>query len=266
MEYITGIRREKLATYISNSTKALEFGPYIRPTVLPADNIGYTVVDCMDQRSLQVYAEANGEDSNAIPPVDVIIDPLSISVPESLLGNFDLMIANHVFEHLIDPFRWLDSWGDALVDDGILILCIPDKKFSFDKFRADTPLAHFVSDFLNGGAQSLPEHLIDCAINYDSKPIDDEFELKKRLNKSFILDSLDAYQPGLHVHVFQHKPFIEKVLKPFLELGYLDFELMEHGELKSIGEFYVVLKKSNLKSHVVDTNWIFHPSLDSFVE
>jgi hypothetical protein len=266
MDYITGIRREKLKGYISKSKKALEFGPYVRPTILPDDEAEYTVVDCIDQLSLQIYAEANGEDSSAIPPVDVKIDPLSISVPDSLVGKFDLIIANHVFEHLIDPFRWLASWGDALVDEGILILCIPDKKYSFDKFRTDTSLAHFIADFLKGGSQSLPEHLIDCAINYDSKPINAGAELNERLKKDFILNSLQAYQPGLHIHVFQYKPFIERVLKPFLHLGFLEFELVEHGELKNIGEFYLILKKSNPKSGKVDTNWMFNASIDSFRE
>jgi hypothetical protein len=265
MDYITGIRREKLMRHISESRNVMEFGPYIRPTILPEDKISYTVADCVDQVSLKKYAEANGENSEAILPIDVIIDPLSIEVPESLFGQFDLLIANHVFEHLIDPFRWLDSWGKSLVDDGKIILCIPDKKFSFDKFRADTTLAHFISDFLAGGSQSIAEHLIDCAINYDSKPTDTEVELEKRLTQEFINNSLNEYQPGLHVHVFQYERFVEEVLKPFLKLKYINFELLEHGSLESIGEFYVVLKKSAVKVTEVDSKRIFHPAADSFI-
>jgi hypothetical protein len=264
MDFITGIRREKLMKYILQSNNALEFGPYVRPTILPDDQVDYTTVDCFDHLSLQAYAQANGEDSESIPPVDVLIDPLSLDIPETLFGKFDLMVANHVFEHLIDPFRWLDSWGSALVDQGIFLLCIPDKKYSFDNFRSDTSLAHFISDFLNGGSESLPEHLIDLAINYDSKSRDNGDELISRLNKDFIMRSLEIYQPGVHVHVFQHEPFVEKVLKPFLRIGFVDYELIEHGALENIGEFYIVLRKSRHQSKEVDANWIFRAAEDSF--
>jgi SAM-dependent methyltransferase len=250
--------------HILTSTSVLEFGPYVRPTILPGDKVDYTVADCVDEVSLRSYAEANGDDSDAILPIDVMVDPLSVNVPESLIGRFDLLIANHVFEHLIDPFRWLDSWSKALVDGGKIVLCIPDKKYSFDKFRADTTFAHFVTDFLEGGSRSLSEHLIDCAINYDSKSKDAKAELKKRLTQEFISNSLNEYQPGLHVHVFQYERFIPEVLKPFLQLQYLDFELYEHGALETIGEFYVVLKKSKAKELEFDSKWIFSPAADTF--
>lgn len=266
MDYITGIRRNKLDKYIKNSTSILEFGPYVRPTILPEDNKKYYVVDCMDEIKLREYAINIGDNAEAIVPTNLVIDPISLNVPMELVSKFDLLIANHVFEHLVDPFRWLQSWGETLKSGGLFILCIPDKKYSFDKFRTDTTLAHFISDYLKGGNLSLDEHLIDCALNYDSKSPNNQIELESRLNKDFISKSLDAYQPGLHVHVFQYEKFIEEVLKPFLKLSYLDFNIVEYGNLKNIGEFYVVLKKSVTSSIKVESRKIFRPASDSVFE
>lgn len=263
-DFITMVRREALGGYISESSKVLEFGPYIRPTILNQDQKEYFVIDCFTENELKKYAESNSEDGANIPKTDMVIDPLSVKAPESLFGKFDLVIANHVFEHLIDPFRWLTEWEKVLAPNGKMILCIPDKKYSFDKFRSDTAFSHLLSDFLLGGERSISEHLIDCSLLYASNDMNFEDELKKRLNREFIENSLSNYQPGLHVHVFQFEVFAESILRPFTALGYTDMELTDSGLLNSIGEFFVILSKVPHHSKSVNASNIFLKSRDSY--
>ena len=264
LDFITNVRRDALVAYISGSTAVLEFGPYIRPTILDQDKKEYFVIDCFTEDELRKYAENNSEDGANIPKVDMVIDPLTVEVPESLLGKFDLVIANHVFEHLIDPFRWLTEWEKVLTQNGKMILCIPDKKYSFDKFRSDTTLSHLLSDFLLGGERSLPEHLIDCGLLYASTDMNFENEFERRLNRVFIENSLNNYQPGLHVHVFQFEVFVESILRPFTVLNYTNLDLLDSGLLSSIGEFFVVLSKSPTSSKAMQAQRLFHESQDSY--
>jgi len=262
-DFITTMRRESISKHLEESRMVLEFGPYIRPTILASDKKDYFVIDCFSQDELKQYAQSNDEDNGNIPVTNFLIDPLSNTIRPDLIGKFDLIIANHVFEHLIDPFRWLHEWEKSLIPGGKMILCIPDKKQSFDKFRSDTSFSHLLSDFFLGGQTSLPEHLIDCALLYSSNSMDTEVELKRRLSKEFLEKALDSYQPGLHVHVFQYEYFIDTILKPFLLLGHTDLDLVDSGLLESIGEFYVVLSKSKPSWDSVSSERFFHRSADS---
>lgn len=262
-DFITKVRREALGAYILESTKVLEFGPYIRPTILNQDKKKYFVIDCFTEDELNKYAESHSEDGANIPKTDLVIDPLTVKAPENLFGKFDLVIANHVFEHLIDPFRWLSEWEKVLAPNGKLILCIPDKKYSFDKFRSDTTFSHLLSDFLLGGERSISEHLIDCALLYASSDMNFEDEVKRRLNREFVENSLNSYQPGLHVHVFQFEVFVESILRPFTDLNYTNLELLDSGLLSSIGEFFVVLSKAPNTLKSTKAQHIFHKSRDS---
>ena len=60
--------------------------------------------------------------------------------------TFDFVIANHVLEHLTDPIRALAEWHRILKPGGLLMLALPDKRFTFDAKRKRTTLAHLLED------------------------------------------------------------------------------------------------------------------------
>lgn len=80
-------------------------------------------------------------------------------------GAFDFIVANHVLEHVTDPIRALKEWHRILRDGGLLMMAVPDKRFTFDHRRRRTPLTHLVSDHCSArSAHELNKcHLIEWA-------------------------------------------------------------------------------------------------------
>lgn len=75
---------------------------------------------------------------------DLVSD--SESFPTIADESYDFVVANHVLEHLTDPIRALIEWRRILKPDGLLMLALPDKRFTFDATRPRTPLPHLLSD------------------------------------------------------------------------------------------------------------------------
>lgn len=68
------------------------------------------------------------------------------SFPTIADGSLDFVIANHVLEHVNDPIGTIAEWHRILKAGGILLMAIPDKRFTFDSGRERTTLAHMISD------------------------------------------------------------------------------------------------------------------------
>jgi hypothetical protein len=73
----------------------------------------------------------------------------------------DFVIGAHLFEHLEDPFSWLDQVFEVLKSNGKLLLAIPNKERTFDIDRKVTTYEHLLKDAIQGGHISREEHLIE---------------------------------------------------------------------------------------------------------
>src|SRR5579862_4516416 len=74
---------------------------------------------------------------------DLLADAVELPVPAASL---DFLIASHVLEHLPFPLKALRAWYDALAPDGVLLLKVPDKRYTFDARRERTSLAHLIHE------------------------------------------------------------------------------------------------------------------------
>lgn len=61
-------------------------------------------------------------------------------------GSLDFLIASHVLEHMPFPLTTLRHWYRTLSPGGILLLKIPDKRYTFDTRRQRTPLQHLIAE------------------------------------------------------------------------------------------------------------------------
>lgn len=92
-------------------------------------------------------------------------------------GSLDFIIASHVLEHLPFPLAALRAWYEALAPGGVLLLKVPDKRFTFDVRRARTPLAHLVEEYEHPERFDRRSHYVDWVENVQGeKPDDPKFE------------------------------------------------------------------------------------------
>jgi hypothetical protein len=56
-------------------------------------------------------------------------------------GSYDCVIASHCLEHVANPFKALIEWKRVLRSDGVLLLLLPHRDFTFDWRRPVTTLA-----------------------------------------------------------------------------------------------------------------------------
>lgn len=82
-------------------------------------------------------------------------------------ASVDFVVVNHVLEHVENPLRALVAISRVLRAGGIAFITLPDKRFTFDKRRAVTPLWHVVRDFEDGPEWSRRDHYVDWLMHVE---------------------------------------------------------------------------------------------------
>lgn len=92
-------------------------------------------------------------------------------------GSLDFIIASHVLEHLRFPLRALQSWYETLSPGGVLLLKVPDKRFTFDRRRTRTSLHHLIEESGNPAGFDVGAHYADWVQHVnDRRPGQPDFE------------------------------------------------------------------------------------------
>jgi hypothetical protein len=245
---------------INSSHKGIEIGAFSRPTVLPEEAQMY-YSDYYSTEELKEQASSLKIPLESIPEVHYVTKTQELDC-QLVEEEFDFIIANHVLEHVIDPFRWMKNLEFALKTNGRFLITLPDKRLSFDKYRPDTSLSHFIEDFRHGGERSIEEHALEAGIYYDCNYVGKENDAVERLSKQFIKSCINSYHPGMHVHVFQAENFLNSVLIPFLSIGWLNLKLEKFEFNITHGEFSFSLIKSEPFSNLPPFDF-FKPASDS---
>lgn len=113
-------------------------------------------------------------------------------------GAYDFVLSSHVLEHVANPIQALFEWRRLLAEGGVLVLLLPNRKYTFDHRRPITKMEHLIADF-EAGVQDddlthLPEILALHDLKRDPEAGDDEaFRLRSMHN---------AENRCLHHHVF----------------------------------------------------------------
>jgi SAM-dependent methyltransferase len=142
----------------------------------------------------------------------------------------DFVIANHFLEHCQDPIRTLESFFRVLKPGGILYMAVPDKRFTFDRDRPVTPLAHLLRDHAEGPAWSRRAHYEEYVVHVHRPATADEAR--------GIVEDMMARGYSIHFHVWTQKELLELILSLKERLG-LDIEVAH----KNGDEFVLVLRK-----------------------
>jgi O-antigen biosynthesis protein len=221
-------RRELAAEFFRGS--GIEIGALHLPMAMPAD-VRVRYVDRMTVPELRKhYPELDGHD---LAPVDVVDDGETLSTiePESV----DFIVANHFLEHCEDPIRTITTHLDKLRPGGVLFYAVPDKRYTFDCRRPQTPLGHLIADHQDGGQGSRHEHYLEwvrLVYPEGNQPPD---EPTARL----LADDLNARGYSIHFHVWTQADLLELTLHCHQQLASFEIEAVRRAGIENI----VVLRK-----------------------
>lgn len=122
-------------------------------------------------------------------------------------GSYDFVLSSHMLEHTANPILALQEWKRLLVNDGTLVLLLPDKHHTFDHRRPVTTLAHMIADFQAAMTEDDLTHLPEILALHDLERDPDAGDME-----AFRARSLrNAENRCLHHHVFDARLAAELV-------------------------------------------------------
>ena len=140
--------------------RVLEIGAYDRPTFVP--NTEYSRY--LDYRTYEDLVELGrhevGRDITQIPPVDYVAKSNILS--KELDRTFDLVVGNHVVEHVPNLLEWLIEVRKILNGNGFLFLSVPDRRYTFDYLRAETNIVAVLRRFADAVTKPTLWDLLDA--------------------------------------------------------------------------------------------------------
>jgi hypothetical protein len=143
------IRREQVLKFADFSTgRGLEIGPLNQP-LITKDMSEVRYVDIFSQDQLRThYAQDPNVNVEDIPDIDFVLSgpngmrPLSEAVRPG--APFTWVIASHVVEHVPDVISWLAQIAEIIEDEAMLLLVVPDRRFTFDILRPSTTVGQML--------------------------------------------------------------------------------------------------------------------------
>lgn len=117
--------------------KVLEIGAFDNATFHPSlgDDVRYLDFFSTDELR-EMHKNNPRRRHDALVDIDYVVK--SHHFAPVIDQKFDLIVANHVIEHIPDTIYWLRQLAALLVDTGRIFLSVPDRRYTFDYFRKET--------------------------------------------------------------------------------------------------------------------------------
>jgi soluble lytic murein transglycosylase len=138
----------------------LEIGPRDSPLIRKADG-PVIYADYADTATVRANLHGSGVDPAGVLDVDVVTGGGSLAAV--MPHRVDYVVASHVAEHVPDLLGWLIDIHAVLADGGTLGLAIPDRRFTFDRFRRESTIAEAVEAYLLGLTRPSLRQVFDSA-------------------------------------------------------------------------------------------------------
>lgn len=231
--------RQRLTRYLCGS--GIEMGPGHQPMVVPFPGIGVKYVDRWEPtENLDLFPELGDAD---FPRPDFIanldVDRLKAIDDQSQ----DFVIASHILEHMADPLGQIEDIHRILRPGGILLLLLPDRRFTFDSTRPPTPLAHLVADHAAGEQEVSDEHIEEFLRHTGSWEAqwDDDPDADSR-REVFAVHR----KRSIHVHCWTEDEFVAVIEHTIVQMA-MTWELLDAlfvADVPNSFEFGLVLQRS----------------------
>lgn len=223
--------------------EGIEIGALTSPLRVPPGVIVHHVdrmsrADLIEQEGPALVAAGN--DPTNIPEISAIDDAAHLSSFAD--QTLDFVIANHVLEHLEDPIGALINMLRVIRPGGVLLLTLPDPRYTFDARRPITTVEHALDDHANGPQISRQTHYEEWARLIEGLP---DAAIEERVADFARTDARH------HFHVWRLRNFLALLLATPLPA-----ELI-HAQAY-LGEFAVVLRRT--EDSTVDRHGLSTPS------
>lgn len=246
-----GARRALVEQLVNLDTKILEIGALNSPTFKKSEaNVEFA--DWLSHEDLIEHYDAK----KGIIEVDHVIKGRNISaaVKCDQVGRFDLVIANHVIEHIPDVIGWLQELSKITTPDGHLSLAVPDRRYTFDIARHETDVADLMDCYRDQlevpTFRQILKHLF-FKKNIVARDIWDSIDVLPQLSeKRFSLQAaVDRAEQmvgsfhSLHCHVFTKSSFVD-LMDELAQAGYIAWQIEKVVDVQRGGNEFLVLLKS----------------------
>jgi hypothetical protein len=162
-----------------SSGHGLEVGPLHR-CIVGRDEGDVSYVDVLDRDGLlEHYRNDPHVPAESIPEIDFHLiqdDGRTLSLVEATKPGapFDWVVASHVIEHVPDVIGWLAELAEMVVDDGTLVLVVPDKRYCFDVHRPPSTVGQMIAANFAGDRRPNIGAVYDyfsSSVDYDVKEL-----------------------------------------------------------------------------------------------
>lgn len=143
-------RAEILLSMFDASGRGLEIGPSFNPLLPKSAGHHVEILDHLTAGELREKYRDAGVDLGRIEEVDHVSDGGSIAKLIAKPSHYDYCVALHVIEHTVDLLGFLKDCEELLKPGGVLVLAVPDKRFSFDVLRPISSTGDVVQAHLEG--------------------------------------------------------------------------------------------------------------------
>jgi SAM-dependent methyltransferase len=149
----------------------------------------------------------------------IICDGVDLTLLED--KSYDFIFASHVLEHMVNPLKAIKNWKRVVKDNGFLIIVVPWKENTFDRYRPITSFDRLLEYFNNDRREDyvmdlLPEILETYDFSMDPGAGGRDNFIERCRNQ--------YHNRALHVHVFDFD-LITQCLN-FFELDVVDKQLV----------------------------------------
>ncbi len=201
-------RRDRILAFIDKSQPGIEIGSSHAPIAPKSEGFQIEVIDHLPAEKLRKKYSAPGDAVTNIEEVDYVWSGENYRDLVDHDRPYNWIIASHVIEHTPDLIGFLNGCSQLLEDIGLLVLAIPDKRFSFNRLRQPTSLAQVVDAHLEdrtkhsvGTIYEYYSHVVSCngylARSYQANPdlaqIHSSEHLSEALKKYDDVEYIDAH-------------------------------------------------------------------------
>jgi hypothetical protein len=255
-------RRERILEIVQpHGKRGIEVGALTRPIVTRADGDVLYADHFSTEELRKKYRDdssVNFNDFNDLVDVSIVTGRRSLSEAVGGAETFDYIVASHVLEHIADPIGWLLGCLNILNDRGIIFLALPDRRFTFDRFRVDTTAGEMIANYHSRANFPTPWQIFeynarsthcspaDVRNIWNGERDDFDFSNEKRLKEALRLEfDVTCNNTYLECHCSTFTPYsFSKIIFELILLGVIPVEVVriEPTPLRD-AEFFAVLRK-----------------------